>query len=153
MPLLPIVSISLLLTSSVLLADGSDPTITPHPSKIRRQEVDLNKSQNEEVLRMTVEELSKGVPQKIDHYTTLVKVDSEALTLVYHYEIDTGAKRDEAVRAEDHARMHKAVTQGTCTTSRRFLESGISLSYRYNIAHSKARLFVIDVSKKDCPTL
>ena len=107
--------------------------------------------QNKEILKMAVSEISKNLPQKIDQYTTLVDVKADDLTLRYIHEVNTGAKSDEAVRNEDHARMRSAITKGTCISSKRFLESGISLSYVYNSEKSKAKLFQIDVSQKDCP--
>ena len=107
--------------------------------------------QNKEILKMAVSEISKNLPQKIDQYTTLVDVKADDLTLSYIHEVNTGAKSDEAVRNEDHARMRSAITKGTCSSSKRFLESGISLSYVYNSEKSKEKLFQIDVSQKDCP--
>ncbi len=148
-----ILSFSILFTTSLLFANNAVPSEPQQTGKIQQQEIDLNKFQNEEVLKMAVAELSKNVPQKIDQYTTLVDVTKKDLTLIYVYEINTGAKSDDAVRNEDHARMRQAVTKGTCQSSKRFLESGISLSYLYNSAKSKEILFQIDVSRKDCPQL
>ncbi len=146
-----ILSLSLLFATSVLFAATTAPVLPLETGKIKQEDVDLNKFQNQEVLKMAVAELSKNVPQEIDQYTTLVDVTKKDLTLIYIYEINTGAKSDEAVRTEDHARMRQAVTQGTCQSSKRFLESGISLSYIYNSAKSKEKLFVIDVTRADCP--
>ncbi len=127
---------------------------TPLPSsKIQHKEVDLNVFQNLEVLRLAQAELSKNLPKEIDPYTTLISVTTKDLTLIYTYEINTGSKSDEAVQKEDHARMKNAVTIGTCRSSQRFLESGISLSYLYKSAKSKVKLFQFNVSKKDCPNL
>ena len=137
-----------------LLFSATLATTTPLAStKIQRQDVDLNVFQNKEVLRLAQAELSKNLPRKIDPYTTLIAVTTKDETLIYTYEINTGAKSDASVRKEDHSRMKKALTQGTCRTSQRFLQSGISLSYIYNSAKSKAQLFRFDVSKKDCPNL
>ena len=141
---------SILFSISVLMAttDMQQPQQT---GKIKQEEVDLNVFQNLEVLKLAVAELSKNVPKKIDKYTTLVDVTSKDLTLIYVYEINTGGKSDETVRKEDHQRMRDAVMNGTCQSSKRFLKSGISLSYLYNSAVSKEKLFQFDVSQKDCP--
>jgi len=117
---------------------------------IQQEEVDLNVFQNLEVLKLAVVELSKDTPKEIDKYTTLIDVTSKDLTLIYIYEINTGVKSDETVRKEDHQRMRDAVTTGTCRSSKRFLKSGISLSYLYNSAVSKEKLFQFDISQKDC---
>lgn len=150
-----ILSLSILFTTSLLFAAETLPSLQGQlqAGKIKQEEIDLNKFQNTEVLKMAVVELSKDLPQKIDAYTTLVDVTKKELTLIYVYEINTGVKSDEAVRAEDHERMRQAVTAGTCQSSKRFLDSGISLSYLYNSAKSKAELFQIDVKKEDCPNL
>ena len=136
---------------STLSANATAPSKLQPTAGMKQQEVDLNAFQNKEVLKMAVAELSKGVPQKIDKYTTLVDVTSKDLTLIYVYEINTGVKSDDAVRKEDHGRMQRAIMKGACKSSKRFLESGISLSYLYNSAASKAKLFQFDVSLKDCP--
>lgn len=136
---------------SVLSANGTAPSKLQQDGEIKQQEVDLNKFQNREVLKMAQAELSKNLPKKIDDYTMLVDVQTKGLTLIYVYEINTGVKSDDTVRREDHGRMRSAIVKGSCQSSRRFLDSGISLSYLYNSAASKAKLFQFDVSKKDCP--
>ena len=108
------------------------------------------KKQNLEIARLTAESLSKDLPTAVDKYTTLTKVISEETTLVWTFEINTGAKSDEAVRAEDHSRMKKAVTQGICQSASKFLEAGINTSYIYVSAKTKADLFRFDISQKDC---
>ena len=141
---------ALLFAASMLSAGSTTSSQPPKTGKVVGQEVDLNKFQNSEVLKLAVKELSKDLPRKIDAYTTLVDVRKNDLTLVYVYEINTGAKSDDAVRKEDHERMRRALTEGTCRTSKRFLESGISLSYLYNSAKSKEKLFQFDISRKEC---
>ena len=108
------------------------------------------KKQNLEITKLTAESLSKDLPTVIDKYTTLTKVVNEETTLVWTFEINTGAKSDEAVRAEDHSRMKKAVTEGICQSSSKFLEAGINTSYIYISAKTKAKLFRFDISQKDC---
>jgi len=109
------------------------------------------KKQNREIVKLASEEISKTLPQKVDDYTTLMKVKGEDSTLVYVFEINTGAKSDETVRNEDRTRMQKAVTGGICRSSRRFLDAEINISYLYKSAASKEKLFQFNVSKSDCP--
>lgn len=107
--------------------------------------------QNREIVKLASEELSKTLPQKIDNYTTLMSVEGKGTTLIYTFEINTGAKSDDAVRKEDRERMQKAVTAGICDSSKRFLDSKITISYLYISAKSKAELFRFDVTQAECP--
>ena len=107
--------------------------------------------QNREIVKLASEELSKTLPQKIDNYTTLMSVEGKGTTLIYTFEINTGAKSDDAVRKEDRERMQKAVTAGICDSSKRFLDSKITISYLYISANSKAELFRFDVTQAECP--
>ena len=111
------------------------------------------KKQNIQIVQMAAKELSSQLPQTIDKYTKLVKIDGKDESLLYTFEINTGSKSDEAVIKEDRSRMQKAVTQGVCNSSARFLQSGIDISYIYTSAKSKKELFRFDISKKDCTNL
>ena len=106
--------------------------------------------QNQKVIKMAASEMSKQLPQTIDSYTKLVDIKAEETTLVFTYEINTGAKSDEVVIKEDKSRMKRAVTMGICRTSERFLKSNINISYVYTSAASKKKLFQFDVNKKEC---
>jgi hypothetical protein len=106
--------------------------------------------QNNKVVKLAAEELSKQLPQKIDNYTNLVNIVGKDESLLYTFEINTGSKSDKTVIEEDKSRMQKAVTQGICKSSIRFLKSGIGISYIYASAKSKKELFRFDVSMKDC---
>jgi hypothetical protein len=106
--------------------------------------------QNRTIVKMASIELSKSLPQKIDPYTTLIKIEGKEEVLLYHFEINTGMKSDETVKNEDRKRMQHAVTNGICNSSQRFLEAGIKISYLYFSARSKAELFRFNVSKTDC---
>lgn len=108
------------------------------------------KSQNVEIAKLTAESISKDLPKTIDKYTTLLKVVSQKTTLVWTFEINTGSKSDESVQKEDHSRMKKAVTEGICQSSSKFLAAGINTSYIYISAKTKANLFRFDISQKDC---
>ena len=121
-------------------------------TKMRTQEFpkDEMKSQNKNIVQLVSKEISETLPQKIDKYTTLVSVKGVETTLVYNFEINTGAKSDETVKSEDRSRMKKAVTTGICQSSSKFLEAGINTSYVYISAKSKANLFQFDIQQKDC---
>jgi len=119
---------------------------------IVQKEMPLNamQKQNMNVVKMASEALSEGLPQKIDEYTTLIKIEGKGETLVYIFEIHTGSKSDEAVKKEDRTRMQKAVTNGICQSSKRFLDADIMISYIYRSAKSKKELFHFNVKKEDC---
>ena len=108
------------------------------------------KFQNNKVVKLAAEEISKQLPQKVDKYTQLVKIVGKDESLLYTFEIDTGSKSDDTVIKEDKSRMKKAITKGICTSSIRFLKSGIDISYIYASSKSKKALFRFDVSMKDC---
>lgn len=111
------------------------------------------KQQNINVIKMAAEEMSKSLPTVVDKKTKLVNIKADGTTLVYVFEIDTTPKSDETVKKEDHSRMQKAVTEGICRSSERFLKSDISIRYIYKNAHTKAELFKFDINKKSCPNL
>lgn len=108
------------------------------------------KKQNIEIAQMSVKALSKDLPQKIDKYTTLTNITSKETLIIWTFEINTGVKSDESIIKEDHSRMKKAVTTGICQSSSKFLIAGISISYVYISAKSKANLFKFDIAQKDC---
>ena len=107
-------------------------------------------SQNREIVKMVVEEISSTLPQTIDKYTNLTAIKAKETTMVYYFEINTGFKSDETVKKEDKSRMKKAVTKGVCQSAKRFIDADISISYIYLSAKTKAELFKFDISHKDC---
>ncbi|MEA3419038.1 MAG: hypothetical protein U9Q90_06520 [Campylobacterota bacterium] len=111
------------------------------------------KMQNREVVKMAAAEMAAQLPQKVDNYTQLVDIKAKDESLVYTFEINTGAKSDDTVINEDKSRMKEAVTNGICQTSKRFLDSGILISYIYTSAASKKQLFHFDVNRKACEDL
>jgi hypothetical protein len=108
------------------------------------------KKQNKELVKLAATEINKTLPQTIDTYTTLTKVEGKDTTILYTYEINTGSKSDETVQKEDKSRMKEAVTYGICKGSKRFLDAQINISYLYISAKSKVELFRFDVSQSDC---
>jgi len=123
---------------------------TAESAQTRELPIDAMIKQNREIVKLASEEISKTLPQKVDNFTTLLKVEGHDTTMVYLFEINTGAKSDESVKQEDRSRMKKAVTKGICSSAKRFLDAKINISYRYRSAASKETLFQFDVSKDDC---
>ena len=111
------------------------------------------REQNRKIIKMVVKEISQKLPQKVDNYTTLVKIADIELTLIYTFEINTGAKSDEAVIKEDKERMKRVVSKGICQSSKRFLDAGVTLSYEYLSASSKKELFTFTLNQKLCKEL
>ncbi len=114
-------------------------------------EVDKITIQNREVVKMAAKEMASKLPQKVDDFTQFVDIAAKDESLIYTFEINTGAKSDKAVIEEGKERkMGERVISGICRSSKRFIESGINISYIYNSAASKKRLFRFNASKKIC---
>ena len=120
---------------------------------IKQQDLPVAEMQKQkrEIVKLSSEEISKTLPQTVDKYTVLTKVEGKDTTITYTFEINTGAKSDEAVKKEDRTRMKKAVTTGICQSSKRFIDAQINISYIYIGVNSKAELFRFDVTQADCP--
>ena len=142
-----------LLSSQTLFATVSS-LDTQAKEPITKMRIDNNvqdlKIQNREIVALVVKELSKDLPKRVDQFTEFVGIKGDGLTLTYIFEINTGAKSDEAVIKEDHSRMRQAVTQGVCRSSQRFLDAQINISYLYQSAKSKAKLFQFNITQADC---
>ncbi len=106
--------------------------------------------QNTEIIKLAAIEESKNLPQVIDKYTTIISIEAIDATLIYTFEINTGAKSDQAVIKEDHSRMKKAITQGVCRSSKRFMDAQITKIYIYKSAISKKKLFQFNINQADC---
>ncbi len=107
-------------------------------------------AQNREVLKMAVSSIKPQLPQKVDDYTQIVDIEAEGEHLIYTFEIDTGPKSDRAVIEEAKKRMVPRIKNGICHSSKRFLQSGITISYRYRNASTHKKLFGVTVSQKEC---
>ena len=120
---------------------------------IKQQDLPVEEMQKQkrEIVKLSSEEISKTLPQTVDKYTTLTKVEGKDNTMLYTFEINTGAKSDDAVRKEDRTRMQKAVTTGICQSAKRFIDAQINISYIYISANTKVELFRFDVTQADCP--
>jgi len=109
------------------------------------------KAQKIDIAKLVAEEISSTLPQVVNKFTTITSVISKDATIIYTFEINTGAKSDETIRKEDRTKMSQAITTGICQSSRKFLIAGINTSYIYISAKTKANLFRFDISQKDCP--
>jgi vacuolar-type H+-ATPase subunit F/Vma7 len=120
--------------------------------QIRTQEFPQEqlKKQNVQIAALAAAEMAKTLPQKVDKYTTITNIKNDGTTLVYTFEINTGAKSDAAVKKEDHSRMQKAITQGVCKSSNKFLLAGINTTYIYRSAKTKKMLFQFKITKDKC---
>jgi len=106
--------------------------------------------QNVEIATLAAQAMSKNLPQKIDKYTLLQSVTHNNATLIYTFLINDATKSDTVIQKKDHSKMQKAVTQGVCQSSKRFLQAGINISYIYKSAKSKKLLFRFDITKDAC---
>ena len=111
---------------------------------------DKIRQQNLQVVQKAAEGLNETLPQQIDRYTRLIRLEPKGEKLIYIYELNVTGKSDAEVAAEGRKRMRKPVTEGICTSSKRFLQSGIDIVYRYESAKSHKPLFAFDVTQKDC---
>ncbi len=120
--------------------------------EIKQQDVSPEQlqSQNVEIAKYVAIELSKDLPKVVDKYTKFTSIKSDKTTLIYTFEINTGSKSDEAVKKEDYKRMEKAVVNGVCSTSKRFLEAQIVIIYNYISEKSKAKLFQFEIDQNKC---
>ena len=140
----------LFLLFSLFLIKGVSLSAEQIPTSINEFPKEQMHSQNATIAKMFTEEISKNLPQKIDNYTKFVKIHNEGSNIIYTFEIKTGAKSDESVRKEDRSRMYRAVKNGICQSSMRFLEANINISYLYISASSKKDLFRFNITQKDC---
>ena len=115
--------------------------------------MDKMREQNQKIIKMVVEEVSKKLPQKVNKYTQMVKVRDENLTLIYTFEINAAPKSDETVRKEGKEKMEKNVSKGICQSSKRFLDVGVTISYEYLSASTKKELFTFTLTQKICKEL
>jgi len=119
------------------------------------KEYPVNKlrEQNQKIIKMVVEEVSKGLPQKVNKFTQMTKVRDENLSLIYTFEINAAPKSDETIIKEGKEKMEKYVSKGICQSSKRFLDAGVTISYEYMSASSKKELFTFTMTQKICKEL
>jgi len=119
---------------------------------VKKQDVSPQQlqKQNKQIIKLVVKELSKDLPKTIDKYTMFTNISAKNSNLIYIFEINTGAKSDEAVRKEDRSRMREAVSYGVCKSSKRFMDAQITIIYNYISAKSKANLFNFKINQALC---
>ncbi len=105
---------------------------------------------NHAIVKMVSRKLSMHLPQAVDQYTALVKVDGVNSTLIYTYEINTGNKSDQEVREKDKSHMKKAVISTICQYNKDFLDTGITIIYIYKNITTKRELFRFTVTQSEC---
>jgi len=115
--------------------------------------MDKMREQNQKIIKMVVEEVSKGLPQKVNKYTQMINIRDENLTLIYTFEINAAPKSDETIRKEGKEKMKKYVSKGICQSSKKFLDVGVTISYEYLSASTKKELFTFTLTQKICKKL
>ena len=118
---------------------------------IKNQDVspEQMKRQNVKIVALSAKELSKTLPQKIDKFTRLLKIEADNTTLIYSFEINS-TKSDDVIKKEDKSRMREGVTMGVCKDSKRFLDAMITIKYNYLSASSSDVLFSFDINREKC---
>jgi len=110
---------------------------------------DKVKLQNQNVVNMAAKSLSDELPKKVDKFTSLVKIDPRGEVLIYTFEINSTKSDDELIK-KDKTKMKKRITSGVCSSSKRFLQSDISIKYIYQSKKSKKEIFNVDINKSVC---
>ena len=115
--------------------------------------IDKLKEQNRQIVKMVVEEVGKTLPQQVDKYTKITKLRDENLTLIYTFEINSTKQSDQEIKQKGESKMKDRIIKGVCKSSKRFIDSDISLVYEYISAKSKQELFSFKIDKKLCKEL
>ena len=110
---------------------------------------DKVKLQNQNVVNMAAKSLSDELPKKVDKFTSLIKIDPRGEVLIYTFEINSTKSDDELIK-KDKTKMKKRITSGVCSSSKRFLQSDISIKYIYQSKKSKKEIFNVDINKSVC---
>jgi hypothetical protein len=108
----------------------------------------ITTSSIEAELQAAVDEINKGLPQKMDKITSLNSVSANERTLTYHYIVDVKATEQEALRNF----VLPNITKGQCTNPevRSLIQTnGVAYAYEYKSLDSKL-LFTIVVDEDLC---
>ncbi|MEA1914489.1 MAG: hypothetical protein U9N30_04140 [Campylobacterota bacterium] len=140
----------LLWTTLFILGLANSILATDLPVKNQDVSPEQLAKQNKQIIQMVAQELMKTIPQKINKYTSIVDVKAVESNLIYSYEINTGAKSDEAVMAEDRTNWEAAFIENECKRSQRFLDAQVKISHVYNSEKTKVKLFQFDVTQAKC---
>ena len=141
---------TLLLTTSILNANT---TVKPFQTTIQVNgdlKIDKMRAQNLNVVKKAVEGIRETLPQKVDTYTQMVSIDSKGTALIYTFEVDAGSKSDEALKKDGQTRMAPAIRKGICTDSKRFLQSDITITYRYLNKATQNEILKVRMNKIQC---
>ncbi len=141
---------TLLLSTSILNANT---TVKPFQRTIQVNgdlNIDKMRAQNLNVVKKAVEGISETLPQKVDTYTQMVSIDSNGTELIYTFEVDAGPKSDEALKKDGQTRMAPAIRKGICTDSKRFLQSDITITYRYLNKATQNEILKVTMNKIQC---
>ncbi len=141
---------TLLLSTSILNANT---TVKPFQTTIQVNgdlKIDKMRAQNLNVVKKAVEGIGETLPQKVDTYTQMISIDSNGTELIYTFEVDAGSKSDEALKKDGHTRMAPAIRKGICTNSKRFLQSDITITYRYLNKATQNEILKVTMNKIQC---
>lgn len=118
----------------------SQPTVTP-PAKTSK--VDQN------VLRVTAEQLNRSAPKQIDEETKLIKVDVQEDGLLYNFQLVTRTAAD--INADAKEIIRNVVKQRVCSdpSTKANLKDGYSFYYSY-IGKDQKPITKFTVAPKDC---
>ena len=136
-------SVSIVIFTQIILASNLP---------VRNQDVSPKQlqKQNKQITKLAAEQIAKSLPQVVNKYTTATNIKAIGSNLIYIYEINTGAKSDKSVIAEDRMKWEKLYIKNVCQRSKRFLDAQIKLSYQYLSAKTKVKLFQFDVTQEKC---
>lgn len=140
----------LLLLSSALDANATVEPFHPNIQLNGDLKIDKMRAQNLNVVKKAVEGIRETLPQKVDAYTQMVAVDSKGTELIYTFEVNAGPKSDEALKVDGQKRMAPVIRQGICTDAKRFLQSDITITYRYLNKTTQNEILKVTMDKKAC---
>ncbi len=149
MKFLSFFSIWVLVTSLL----GANPTIEPFHPKMQVSgdlDIDKMKAQNLTIVKKAVEGIRKTLPQKVAAYTQMVELDSEGTELIYTFEVDAGPKNEETLKKDGQRRMAPVIKRGICSNAKRFLQSDITITYRYLNKTTQNEILKVTMDKKAC---
>ena len=132
---------------------GANPTTEPfHPKMQVSGDLDIDKmrAQNLNVVKKAVEGIRETLPQKVDAYTKMVGVDSKNTELIYTFEVDAGPKSDETLKKDGQRRMTSVIKRGICSDAKRFLQSDITITYRYLNKTTQNEILKVTMNKEAC---
>ena len=132
---------------------AQDMPLTPFKPSIQLGgdfEIDKMKMQNLNIVKKAVEGINKTLPQRVDRLTQLIRLDSNGTKLIYTFEVDIKDKNISRVREDAKQNIAPRIKRGICKDSKRFLQAGIDIRYRYISRKSKKELLIVDVDEKSC---